>query len=215
MAGQTTRLALPYPVPDDTTDVPRDVKALAEKLDQVVVTPDAGDLKFSARTSEHGAWIKADGRTLIAGSYDALRNALIADGSPFGADAGNPKLPDLRGRTAVGAGSGVGLTARAAGQRGGAESHVLSIAQMPSHAHGGSTYWGDRGHSHQYQADAHAGTASFAGGGVGHNYEYNYTANTGDWSSNHLHAISAEGSYEAHNNMQPYEVGTWFVYSAA
>ena len=33
MPANTTRLALPYPLPDDTTDVPRDVKALAEKVD--------------------------------------------------------------------------------------------------------------------------------------------------------------------------------------
>lgn len=31
--GATTRLQLPYPTPDDTVDVPRDVKALADKLD--------------------------------------------------------------------------------------------------------------------------------------------------------------------------------------
>ena len=215
MPGTTTRLALPYPVPDDTTDVPRDVKALAEKLDQVVVTPEPGDLKFSARVSEHGNWIKADGRTLIAGQYDPLRSALIADGSPFGADAGNPKLPDMRGRTPVGAGTGAGLTARAAGQAGGAEAHALSVAQMPSHAHGGTTGWQSNDHSHQYQADAHAGTANFAGGGLGHNYEYNYTANTGGVSSNHYHAIGAEGGGAAHPQMPPFTVGTWFVYAAA
>ena len=33
MPANTTVLQLPYPVPDDTVDVPRDVKALAEKLD--------------------------------------------------------------------------------------------------------------------------------------------------------------------------------------
>lgn len=33
MPASTARLALPYPVPDDTVDVPRDVQALAAKLD--------------------------------------------------------------------------------------------------------------------------------------------------------------------------------------
>ena len=37
MPANTTRLALPYPLPDDTVDVPRDVKALAEKLDTAAV----------------------------------------------------------------------------------------------------------------------------------------------------------------------------------
>jgi hypothetical protein len=33
MPGATANLALPYPIPDDSVDVPRDVKALADKLD--------------------------------------------------------------------------------------------------------------------------------------------------------------------------------------
>lgn len=33
MPASTARLALPYPIPNDTVDVPRDVQALADKLD--------------------------------------------------------------------------------------------------------------------------------------------------------------------------------------
>jgi hypothetical protein len=36
--GATARLALPYPVPDDNVDVPRDVKALTDKLDPNITT---------------------------------------------------------------------------------------------------------------------------------------------------------------------------------
>jgi hypothetical protein len=32
-SGATSRLALPYPIPDDSVDVPRDIQALAAKLD--------------------------------------------------------------------------------------------------------------------------------------------------------------------------------------
>jgi len=35
MPASTSRLALPYPVPADTVDVPRDVQALADKIDTV------------------------------------------------------------------------------------------------------------------------------------------------------------------------------------
>jgi hypothetical protein len=37
-SGTTAKLALPYPVPDDSVDVPRDVQALAVKLDPLVAT---------------------------------------------------------------------------------------------------------------------------------------------------------------------------------
>jgi hypothetical protein len=35
MPAATSRLALPYPIPDDSVDVPRDVQALAAKLDPI------------------------------------------------------------------------------------------------------------------------------------------------------------------------------------
>ena len=49
--------------------------------------------------------------------------------------ATEPALPDLRGRTALGAGNGIGLTPRLLGQSGGQESVTLSMAEMPSHQH--------------------------------------------------------------------------------
>lgn len=45
MPGTTPRLALPYPVPDDTVDVPRDVKALADKIDTL---PEVGIAPYGA-----------------------------------------------------------------------------------------------------------------------------------------------------------------------
>jgi microcystin-dependent protein len=45
------------------------------------------------------------------------------------------KLPDLRGRFPVGSGNGPNLTPRTQGQSGGAESVILTIAQMPAHQH--------------------------------------------------------------------------------
>jgi hypothetical protein len=38
MPGSTPNLNLPYPIPGDTVDVPRDVQALAAALDPIVVT---------------------------------------------------------------------------------------------------------------------------------------------------------------------------------
>jgi hypothetical protein len=39
MGGTTPTLALPYPVAADTADVPRDIKALADKLDASILVP--------------------------------------------------------------------------------------------------------------------------------------------------------------------------------
>ena len=200
MPATTTRLALPYATPDDTSDVPRDIKALAEKLDQVIAIPEAGDLKFSARTAEHGNWIKADGRALTAGQFTPLRNALIADGSPFGATSGNPKLPDMTGRVPQGASGSYGH-----GTQGGAAQHTLSYNEMPVHSHSAST--------------GGSATADIAGGGAG---GYRVMGSSSSGGSSYGAAllalslstgISNAGGGLAHNNMQPYTVGQWFIYA--
>ena len=192
MPATTARLALPYATPDDTTDPPRDIKALAEKLDSVVSIPEAGDMRFSARTGEHGNWIKADGRTLAAGEYTPLRNALIADGSPYGSSAGNPKLPDMQKRVPVGAGTGY-----AHGAQGGAETVTLTAAQMPSHSHSATA------------------TGDIAGAG---GTTYRVFGQAGSGASQYKAALAgisvgSAGSNQSHNNMPPYTVGTWFIYA--
>jgi microcystin-dependent protein len=56
----------------------------------------------------------------------ALCDGTVVNGYP---------TPDLRGRFVLGAGEGAGLTPRKVGAVGGAESHVLTEEEMPSHAH--------------------------------------------------------------------------------
>lgn len=46
------------------------------------------------------------------------------------------KVPDFRGRLPVGIGTGTGLSQRQMGDKGGEQSHVLTVAEMPSHTHG-------------------------------------------------------------------------------
>jgi microcystin-dependent protein len=43
--------------------------------------------------------------------------------------------PDLRGRFILGSGQGTNLTNRTMGQTGGAETHVITIDEMPNHSH--------------------------------------------------------------------------------
>lgn len=51
----------------------------------------------------------------------------------------NFALPDLRGRSAVGAGQGPGLTPITLGQSGGTEQVTLTVTQLPPHTHSAST----------------------------------------------------------------------------
>ena len=89
------------------------------------------------------------------------------------------KLPDLRGRSLIGAGAGAGLTNRAIGQAIGSEAHVLTVAEMPSHNHTQDA------HNHTQSAHNHAQDA--------HNHAQDA----------HNHAQSAHNhAQDAHNHVQ-------------
>ena len=171
-----------------------------------------GDLKLSSRAAEHQGWIIANGRALSAGQYPQLRAILIADGSKFGVVSGNPKLPDMGGRVPVGAGPGY-----VHGASGGVAAQALSAANLPSHAHSvpaqGIYSHVTGGVSNGALSDLWAGGNGWALNGIG----VLFTANPNKWSA-HVGTTQAgttggAGSSTAHNNMQPYTVGQWFIYA--
>ncbi len=77
--------------------------------------------------------LPADGRLLPISSNSALFSLL---GTLYGGDGRTTfGLPDLRGRVPISVGQGPGLSGRAVGERGGAETVTISSGQMPSHTH--------------------------------------------------------------------------------
>jgi microcystin-dependent protein len=86
---------------------------------------------FAIRYCPQG-YLPADGRAVPVSSYQALY-ALI--GTIYGGDTTNFKLPDLRGRTAVGTGTGTNLPSVVLGQNIGVPSVILNAAQVPIPVH--------------------------------------------------------------------------------
>lgn len=79
-------------------------------------------------------WAFCDGQLLAISQNSALFSIL---GTTYGGDGRTTfALPDLRGRTAIHAGTGPGLSTRRLGERSGTESNTLNITQLPSHNHG-------------------------------------------------------------------------------
>ena len=126
-SGTTPILTLPYPLDNDTVDVPRDVRALAEKLDPLGFVP-VGALLMWPTAVPPGGWLVCDGRTVDAATYPALAAVL-------GSAGGLITLPALGGRVPVGADA-----SHALGSSGGAAQRTLTAAQsgMPLHNHGNS-----------------------------------------------------------------------------
>lgn len=98
-----------------------------------------GDMKEFAGTSIESGWLACNGAAVSRTTY-AVLFAVI--GTTWGAGDGMTtfNLPDFRRRTAVGVGgSGSATLGNAVGNTGGEETHTQTIAEMPAHAHTGST----------------------------------------------------------------------------
>ena len=82
-------------------------------------------------------WAEANGALQSIAQNTALFSLL---GTTFGGDGRTTfALPDLRGRTPVGLGQGLGLVDVQMGEIGGAESVTIQVSQMPTHAHNTAT----------------------------------------------------------------------------
>lgn len=80
---------------------------------------------------------RTDGQLLAVSSNTALFSIL---GTTYGGDGRTTfGLPDLRGRSAIGAGNGPGLPNYRLGQKGGHESVSLTTANLPAHSHSAAT----------------------------------------------------------------------------
>lgn len=76
--------------------------------------------------------LPCDGASYLRAEYPELYEALDPI---YQTDADNFTVPDLRGRTVIGAGSGAGLANRNVGDTGGEEEHTLDVSEIPSHNH--------------------------------------------------------------------------------
>lgn len=94
------------------------------------LTPTGTITAFGGSAAPTG-YLACDGAAVSRTTYAALF-AVIGETWGVGDGVTTFNVPDLRGRTVIGTGTGAGLTARTLADTGGEETHVLTEAELPS-----------------------------------------------------------------------------------
>lgn len=196
-----------------TTAMLNDEAVTKAKIVESQQLPAGAIMEYGGSTIPTG-WLDCNGDLVSRTTYADLFTAI---GTTYGAGDGSTtfQLPDARGRTIVGQGTGTSLSARALGATGGEESHTLTTAETPSHSHSFSATSSSSG-SHQHPVDGDSGlryAVSSAGSSMGVSTGYNATGisfSDTDSAGGHTHSVSGTtgtaGGGSEHNNMQPFIV---------
>jgi len=162
----------------------------------------AGTVVAYAGSTAPARWLLCFGQAVSRSDYASLFTAI---GTTYGSGNGSTTftLPDMRGRVAAGKDDMGGtaasrltsttITSGAAtlGNSGGAQTHTLTEAQMPSHFH-----------TTQITAKAFTTALDGLSGGTTNNNNQNYDSNS-------------KGSNEAHNNVQPTIILNYIIKAVA
>ena len=145
---------------DPASPIPINVGPDGISVDAIPPTVDAvptGSIFDFAGLSAPSGYLLCEGQEILRSTYPNLDAVISTTWGSYTDGSGNPgsthmRLPDFRGRISVGAGTGAGgdsqgnglptgsaLSARTIGDWGGRETHQLSLAELPSHNHGGTT----------------------------------------------------------------------------
>ena len=162
-----------------------------------------GTILPTVATSAPTGWLLCDGSAVSRTDYSNLF-ALV--GTTFGAGNGSTtfNVPDLRGRSIIGVGTGSGLSARTRGQTGGTETHQLATGELPAHQH------------FSFNTDS---TSSGAPSVTTSNYPVrdNSTSSNATYTMHGTSNVASvgltsnTGGSGAHNNMQPFMALSYII----
>ena len=163
----------------------------------LLLTPPGLVVPYAGGTAPTG-YLLCNGASVAVAAYTALHTAI---GYTYGGSGLNFNLPDLRGRTVHGVdnmgGTDAGRlsTSNTLGTAGGAETHTLSVSELPNHTHNYDDYYKVN--------DTISLTGGFGYIGVNQTSGHTYSTRTS--------ANQNGGGGGAHNNMSPNMVLNYII----
>lgn len=165
-----------------------------------------GEIRIFAGNFAPRYWAFCDGQLLPISQNTALFSLL---GTTYGGNGQtNFALPNLNGRTPIGYGQGPGLSLRDLGESGGSDNVTLVTSELPSHQHSMITSG-----SVSLPASSVAGNSDSPVNTNAANVTNAYSASAGSnmKTTDYTIELSATGSSQPHNNLQPYVVVRYII----
>lgn len=177
-----------------------------ETFAKLLDTTPIGKIVMYAGSSAPRGWLLCQGQAVSRTTYAKLFSVI---GTTYGSGDGSTtfNVPDMRGRSPLGVGNGdaTGHTNHTLGQKGGEETHTLTVNEMPSHEHSKIVYRGN--------GDWNVGDSTGLGGQQVEPYQVyfngaimTYGNAISGWKT------SAAGGNSSHNSMHPYSAVNFLIY---
>lgn len=200
------------------------LQALAVTKDKIEVAQQQqpGFIIAYAGASAPTGWLLCNGAAVSRETYADL---FAITGTAFGAGDGSTtfNLPDYRGRVPVGL-DAAQPEFNFRGETGGAKTHTLSIAEMPTHTHTQNSHThsitdGAGAHSHTLANVEIKANVNFTGTGENPlNSRAGFSSQSTNSAGGHNHTVNGAtatnqntGGGGAHNNLQPYQVVNYII----
>ena len=163
-----------------------------------------GEIRIFAGSFAPKGWALCNGQLLAINQNQALFALL---GTQYGGNGQTTfALPDLRGRTAISVGNG-----HVEGERGGEETHILTLAELPTHTHT-LTNATITGNGSSTVGDKDTPAANYYAKNPARGNEFNTQSNAqGANIVLSVGTINNIGGGQSHNNMAPYTTLSFII----
>jgi len=193
---------------DSQTLANKDLSSTTNVFPSLLSVPVGAVFQWFTNTVPTG-YLLLDGSNVSRTTYADL---FAVWGTTFGAGDGSTTfgLPNCKGRVMVGR-DPAQTEFDTIGEVGGAKTHTLTVAEMPTHNHGGTTGNDSPDHTHGYNQEGGLPSTTSVGGTPGFLISGTSQNQSTGASTRHTHSISSQGGGGAHNNLQPYIVSNYIV----